>query len=105
MGSIYKRVRKRPIPGDAEVITQHGKTMVVWSGKNGRKRKSLLADDGKHMLVKSETWCLAFTDENGLKQTESSKTTERDVAKQILAARERRVAEIRSGILIRVSSG
>jgi integrase len=99
MGSIYKRVRKRPIPPDAEIITLRDKTLVQWGGKSGRKYRSALADDGQQMLVKSAAWHLSYTDENGLKKTESSKTSEREVAKQILAARERRVSEIRSGLI------
>ena len=99
MGSIYKRVRKRPIPPDAEIVTQRGMKLILWGGKNHRKRKSLLTDDGRHMLVESQMYYMKYIDENGLEQIQNTKVRDREVAKQILAAREKRVSEICSGLL------
>ncbi|MGD9126800.1 MAG: tyrosine-type recombinase/integrase [Planctomycetia bacterium] len=80
------------------MITFRGKAFVQWGGKTGKKYKSALTEDGERMLVESVTWHIAYVDEHGLKRTENSKATDREIAKQVLAARERRIAEIRAGI-------
>src|SRR5665811_680423 len=99
MGSIYKRIRKRPIPKDAEIITQRGQAMVMWGGKNNRKRKSPLTEDGRHMLVEGQTYYMKYVDENGLEQIENTEVSDQQTAKQILYTREKRVAEIKAGIV------
>ena len=99
MGSIYKRVRRRPIPSDAEIVTQRGQAMVLWGGKNNRKRKSMLTDDGRHMLVEGQTYHMKYTDENGLEQIENTRMRDQQTAKQVLFTREKRVAEIKAGII------
>ena len=81
------------------MITQRGKAIVLWGGKNHRKRKSPLTEDGRHMLVEGQTYHMKYIDENGLEQIQNTKVRDREVAKQILAAREKRVSEICSGLL------
>ena len=99
MGSIYKRVRKRPIPKNAEIITQRGTKLVLWGGKNNRKRKSLLTDDGRHMLVEGQTYHMKYIDENGLEQIENTRMRDQQTARQVLHDHEKRVAEIKAGII------
>jgi integrase len=99
MGSIYKRTRKRPIPQNAEIVTKRGKELVEWTGKNGRRHKAPLTEDGSYILAESRMYYIQYFDANGLKKNENTKTTEVDTARQILKAREKRAAEIRSGII------
>lgn len=91
MGSIYKRTRKRPIPQNAEIVTKRGKTIAEWTGKDGRKHKAPLTEDGSHILAESRTYHIQYFDEHGLKKNENTGTNEIDVARQILQAKERRV--------------
>lgn len=99
MGSIYKRTRKRPIPVNAEIITKRGKTLAQWTGKDGRKHKAPLDEDGSHILAESRTYYIQYFDEHGLKKNENTGTPEVDVARQILQAREKRSTEIKQGIV------
>ncbi|MGD9127166.1 MAG: site-specific integrase [Planctomycetia bacterium] len=99
MGSIYKRVRKRPIPKNAEIITHRDRTMVLWGGKNHRKYRSPLTDDGRQMLVESQTYYMKYTDQNGAIQIENTLAADKQTARQVLSMREKRVTEIKAGII------
>ncbi len=73
--------------------------MAEWVGKDGRKHKAPLTEDGQRIKTESKSYYIKFRDENDLWQVENTDTPEIDVARQILRAREKRVSEIKSGIL------
>ena len=99
MGSIYKRVRKRPIPVDSEIIIQGGKKLVRWKTKHGHMRKAELTDDGQHMLVESLVYYMKYIDEHNQEQIANTGTSEKGPARQILRNHELRAAEIKAGII------
>jgi integrase len=99
MGSIYKRKRKRPIPQNAEIVTKRGKAIAEWTGKDGRLHRAKLTEGGQKIEVESKTYYIQFFDEHGVKKNENTKANEIDTARQILQAREKRVAAIRGGIV------
>ena len=105
MGSIFKRTRKRPIPNNAEVVTKRGKKLAQWTGKDGRKHKAPIDESGSHILAESRNYYIEYADEHGIRKPLNTGTPELDVARQILQAKENRVAKIKAGLLDATQEG
>ena len=99
MGSIYKRIRKRPIPANAEIVTSRGKKYAGWVGRNKRQHRAILSEDETHMLAKSEHWYIAYIDENGNRAQENTKTRDKEAARKILEKKELRARQIENGLV------
>jgi integrase len=105
MGSPYKRTRKRSIPAGATIVTKRGKELAEWTGKDGRLHRAKLTDDGQKIEVESKAYYIKYRDENGIQQAENSGASDKDTARQLLQAREKRVAAIKGGIVDPLQEG
>ena len=99
MGSIFKRKHKRPIPKNAEMVAKRGITLAEWIAKDGRKHRAPVAKNGRQIQTESQAYYIKYRDENDLWQIENTGTAEAATARQVLHAREERVAKIRAGII------
>jgi hypothetical protein len=73
MGSIYKRKNKRAIPNGAEISEFRGKPVAEWIGKDKRKHRAPLTEDGQKIVTDSANWYITYSDENGVRVVENSK--------------------------------
>ncbi len=84
MATVFKRTRTKNIPKDAEIVTQRGKRLAVWTDrKTGRKRKAPLNEAGDKIVVQSEHYLIQYYDETGERREVNSRTPDRDAAEQL----------------------
>ena len=86
MATVYKRTRTKPIPAGAEIVTQRGKRLAVWTdGKTGRKRKAPLNEDSDKILLEAGHYLIQYYDHNSARIEVNSKTPDKDAAEQLAA--------------------
>jgi hypothetical protein len=74
MATVYKRVRRKPIPQSAEIVESRGKGFAVWQSR-GRRRRAPLAEDGETVLVEDPNYTVQWFDWQGKRQRTSGVQT------------------------------
>lgn len=94
MARVFRQRYTRPLPPGAKVEMRKGSPCVRIAGKwltvnAARTRYTCL----------SKTWYAEYRDENGIPRIESTRCTDEEAARAVLAAIQRRVELVRAGVL------
>ena len=65
MASVFRRVKKQPLPEGARVVERKGGRVAEWLDANGKRRTAPLSKDGSGIRVESATYTVQFMDEHG----------------------------------------
>jgi integrase len=99
MGRIFKKTRKKPLPGDAEIITRRGKRLAQWRDPKGKKRTAPVSEDSASIMVEAAVYSMRFRDAAGIIKERSTKCRTRDAAESVLRETERMADMVKSGIM------
>ncbi len=65
MATIYKRVRRKPIPKGAKLWTFRGKQVAEWTDGRGEKQRAPVSEDGAAVLLESQLYTVEYFDHEG----------------------------------------
>jgi integrase len=97
MASVFPRYDRRPIPEGAEITTRRKEKVVRFKDERGRTQIHPLSEDGACMLVKRNTWYIAFKDAAGKRQTVKG-YSDREASEQKGRELERQAARAKEGL-------
>jgi len=96
MPSIYRKLRRLPIPPGAEPEKRRGVAGVRWT--DGRGREQWAATERGKIVQRDERWTIQYTDAGGKVREAGSRTTDEKTAREIAASIEIRTARERRGL-------
>jgi integrase len=99
VATVYQRKKSKPIPKGAEIRTVGGKAFAYWTDARGKPKRASLSADGKAIIVKSSIYTIRLKDQNGCVRFVSSRTRDKDAAKQMAAQLEMRATQVRQGLI------
>jgi integrase len=99
MASVFRRVKKMPLPEGARVIERKGEPVAEWRDANGKRRTAPLSKDGKGIRVESATYTVQFMDEHGHPQRVATRCRDHAAAEQLGRELEKRAMQRREGLL------
>ncbi len=99
MASVFRRVKKMPLPEGAQVVERKGIRVAEWRDANGRKRHAPLSKDGSGIRVESATYTVQFMDEHGHPQRVATRCRDHAAAEQLGRELEKRAMQRREGLL------
>jgi integrase len=99
MASVFRRVKKKPLPAGAEVVERKGQRLAVWIDAQGKRRSAPLTKDGLGIQIASTTYTVQFYDEHGQPQRKASRCRDRAAAEQLGRELEKRAMQRREGLL------
>ena len=83
MASVFRRVKKMPLPEGAQVVERKGIRVAEWRDANGRRRHAPLSKDGSGIRVESATYTVQFMDEHGHPQRVATRCRDHAAAEQL----------------------
>ncbi|CEF48213.1 unnamed protein product [uncultured bacterium] len=101
MGSVFRQKVTRPLPAGAEVVTRNGERVARWRAR-GKPRTAPLrtGEDGSdRVLTEARTYTARFRDHTGKVVTRPTGCKDEQAARQMLAAWEREVEQVKAGTL------
>jgi len=99
MASVFRRVKKMPMPEGARVVERKGEQHAEWRDTNGKRRTAPLSADGKGIRVESATYTVQFMDEHGHAQRVATRCRDHAAAEQLGRELEKRAMQRREGLL------
>ena len=99
MASVFRRVKKMPLPEGARVVERKGIQVAEWRDANGRRRQAPLSKDGSGIRVESATYTVQFMDEHGHPQRVATRCRDHAAAEQLGRELEKRAMQRREGLL------
>jgi integrase len=99
MASVFRRVKKMPLPEGARVVERKGIRVAEWRDANGRRRQAPLSKDGSGIRVESATYTVQFMDEHGHPQRVATRCRDHAAAEQLGRELEKRAMQRREGLL------
>ena len=99
MASVFRRVKKMPLPEGAQVVERKGIRVAEWRDANGRRRHAPLSKDGSGIRVESATYTVQFMDEHGHPQRVATRCRDHAAAEQLGRELEKRAMQRREGLL------
>lgn len=99
MASVFRRVKKMPLPPGARVVERKGKPVAEWLDANGKRRTAPLSQDGTGIRVEAATYTVQFMDEHGHPQRVASRCRDYAAAEQLGRELEKRAMQRREGLL------
>ena len=99
MASVFRRVKKQPLPEGARVVERKGGRVAEWLDANGKRRTAPLTKDGLGIRVESATYTVQYYDQHGRPQRVASRCRDFDAAMQLGRELEKRAMQRREGLL------
>ncbi len=99
MASVFRRVKKIPLPPGARVVERKGKPVAEWLDANGKRRTAPLSQDGTGIRVEAATYTVQFMDEHGHPQRVASRCRDYAAAEQLGRELDKRAMQRREGLL------
>jgi len=100
MGSVFKPFVTRPLPEGSQLATRGGKCFAVWTDAAGKKRQApATAGDPPRIQVRASTYSAQFRNGDGVVRRVATGCKSADAARAVLADLERRVEQVKSGIV------
>ena len=99
MASVFRRVKRLPMPAGAKVVERKGEMVAEWRDAAGKRKTAPLSKDGSGIRVESATYTVQFYDEHGKAQRVASKCRDFDAAVQLGKQLESRAMQRREGLL------
>jgi integrase len=99
MASVFRRVKRQPLPEGARVVERKGGRVAEWLDANGKRRTAPLSKDGSGIRVESATYTVQYYDEHGRPQRVASRCRDFDAAMQLGRQLEKRAMQRREGLL------
>ena len=97
MASIFKRVRKKPIPSGAEIVQKRGKRVAVWKSR-GRTKRAELTPEGTAVLIPDANYTVEWFNCEGKRQR-CSGGPDKDAAEQLGRQKETEAMQRRRGLI------
>ena len=99
MASVFRRVKKLPMPSGAVVVERKGEMVAEWRDAAGKRKTAPLSKDGSGIRVEASTYSVQFYDEHGKAQRVATKCRDFDAAMQLGKQLESRAMQRREGLL------
>ena len=99
MASVFRRVKKMPMPAGARVAERKGERFAEWRDANGKRRTAPLSKDGSGIRVEAATYTVQFYDEHGHPQRVATRCRDHAAAEQLGRELEKRAMQRREGLL------
>jgi integrase len=99
MASVFRRVKKQPLPEAARVVERKGGRFAEWLDAKGKRRTAPLTKDGLGIRVQARTYTVRYVDENGHTCEVGTRCRDYDAAMQLGRELEKRAMQRREGLL------
>lgn len=99
MASVFRRVKKMPLPPGARVVRRKNEPVAEWLDANGKRRTAPLSKDGTGIRVEAATYTVQYYDEHGHPQRVASRCRDYAAAEQLGRELEKRAMQRREGLL------
>lgn len=101
MGSLRRKSITKPLPANAEIVTQRGERRARWKGPNGKSRTARIVEgkDGELRIAVESKWFAKYRDGEGFLREVATGCNDEQAARAVLAKLERRAELVRGEII------
>jgi integrase len=98
MARVFKPTYPKPLPPDAQVITQAGRPHARFKDRQGKTVLAPLSEDGSKVLLQTAKWYVEYRDASGVVRKVPG-YTDKKATEQLAADLERRAARQQVGLI------
>ena len=99
MASVFRRVRRKPMPPGARIVTKKGVPHAEWRDGKGRLQSAPVSGDGSSIRVYGGPYWVKYIDAHGAEQRVPTRCHDYDAAMQMGRELERKAMQRREGLL------
>ncbi len=102
MATVYRKTYTMPLPRQAQLVEQYGRTLAKWVDCKGKRHldQTTVGKKGQVKIIRyAPTYWAQYRDADGQMVIESTGCRDKQAAQHVLAQRVKRVEQIKAGIL------